>query len=282
MSYDLTGGDRRPLTDGLGHPLSVPRRGNFVVGYQNEVLSGAVTVSSFVPGFGGEQLQNDQGSPSMALQTPDGTTTLAILLIRPPNTCWRGFGLFRTNLTPAATVVWNVGLAGGAVYAGASDSVVPGFGQSIHIAPQDAVGDFMQVNIADPTNPQGHINIPLMYAGGLWQGARNFLYASAIVPTDSGITTETRGGGEFVRTDWRKRGFDLALGAVAPEEVWYRVDRLDGWARAGNNVFFVPSPADPDVNRAALFGRLKPTAGVGYANQSARTRSWRATITERL
>ena len=272
------------LTDGSGFPLGLTAGtpGNLVLGWQNEAMTGPVVVSSAVSGLGPEQLQNDQGGASTAWQTPAGTTSASILLTRPAGTRWRAFALARTNLSPGAVVTWNVLDGAAATFVATSDPVVPGFGQAVMVAPDEVTGDTMQVNISDPGNADGFLSAALLYAGPVWQPARNYGYASAILAEEGTVETRTRAGAEYVRNDWTRRGFDLSLGAVAPEEVWARVLVLDRYARRGGNVLLVPSPGGAQQNTQAVFGRLKPTAPIGYANNSARTRTWRATIMERL
>jgi hypothetical protein len=80
-------------------------------GWESLVLSSTVSASAEVSGLGAGQLQNLHGATATAWQTPVGTTTAWLLLDAGVAAVWRALGLFRTNLTPAATVRWRIGPA---------------------------------------------------------------------------------------------------------------------------------------------------------------------------
>jgi len=83
--------------------------GNALFGHRNYVLSGVLGASASVATFGVGQLQNEQGSPASAWQTPIGTTSAFLTIDAGSALPWRLFGLFRTNLTGAARVRWRLG-----------------------------------------------------------------------------------------------------------------------------------------------------------------------------
>ncbi len=260
-----------------------------LLGWANRVPAGTVVASAEVVGLGAGNVQNDQGSPDEAWQTPVGVTEASLRLDAGYTGYWRLFGCFRTNLSVQAQARWRVWQ--GADFADAAleyDSgyvpcgVVFGFGQHVHAAPADAVGRTMQLDLYDPLNPDGFFNVPLLYAGPAWQPRRNFSFASTMGRVSGGARTVTRAGAVYPRLDWMARTWDLALPAIASDEVWGRVMALDEHARRGNNVLFVPDPASPDIARESLFGTLEPTAPLGYGGPSREVRTWRATITERL
>lgn len=262
---------------------------NMLLGWPNRVPGGTVVASAEVVGLGAGQVQNDQGSPDQAWQTPIGVTEAWLRLDAGYTGYWRLFGLHRTNLGVQAQVRWRVWQ--GADFADAAleyDSgyvqagVIFGFGQHVHVAPGDVVGRAMQVDVYDPLNPDGFINVPLLYAGPAWQPRRNYGFASTMGRVSGGARTVTRAGAIYPRCDWMARTWDLVLPAVASNEVWGRVMSLDEHARRGNNVLFVPNPSGPDLAREALFGVLDPAAPLGYGGPSREMRTWRATITERL
>ncbi len=268
-------------------PATTPR--NMLLGWPNRVPGGTVTASAEVVGLGAGNLQNDQGSPDQAWQTPAGTTEAWLRLDAGYTGYWRAFGLFRCNLGLQAQVRWRVWQ--GADYADAAleyDSgyveagIVFGFGQSVHVAPADAVGRTMQLDVFDPLNPDGFLNVPLLYAGPAWQPRRNYGFASTMGRVSAATKTVTRAGAAHVRPDWQARQWDIALAGVAASEIWPRAMSLDEHARRGNNVLFVPDPLSPDVNRASVFGLFEPSAPLGFAGPSREARTWRATVTERL
>lgn len=257
---------------------------NLCLAWRNHALTGPIVTSSTASSaLQGDQLQNDQGASSAAWQTASGQTNGAILLNRPAGTKWRAFGLFRTNLTDAATVDWYVGNGTDFTYIGSPrPSVARGYGQSVHVAPVELEGDAMQVNISDPGNPDGFLNIPLMYAGPAWQPKVNYSYQSAPNRIRRSTRSESRAGGVTNRTDWIKRTFDLSLNAVDASEVRSQLAELELAAHRGGNVLFVPNPDSPDVQAEALFGEVEPQSGITYPFTTGKLRGWRASIVERL
>ncbi len=263
---------------------------NFLLGWPNVFVSGALVASAQEAALPVTNLANDQGAASMGWQCP---ALSAFVTVDPGQAVlYRVISLHRTNLTTAATwrvrvfagatsdtaVVFDTAPAGGSLI---GMGIVPRFGQAVLVLPIALAGRLVRIDVQDPTNPDGHLNIAQAFAGPAFQPVRNLGYGSSKLRVDSTATTETRSGAEIVRPDWQRRGYDMDLGAVTPAEVPI-VDDLDGQARLGGNLLFVPNPSSPFINREAVFGRLKPAAGIGYANNSAQTRTWRATITERL
>ena len=252
-----------------------------ILGSQNLVLAGSVTASASVAGMGPNQLQNDQGNAAAALQIPSTTGSVTVAIAG--YSAWRAFGLFRTNLTPDAVVTWSViyGFVG-TIYTGTSSAVVPGFGQTVLAIPSTpAPGSAVRVDISDPTNPDGFLNIPLMYAGPAWQPARNMDYQSSPGRASQNTRAMTRAGGVITRSDWVKRTYDLSLSAIQQGEMT-QLYAADLAGRQGGNVLFVPDPASATISQEAIFGELEPTSGVTYPYQGADARAWRARITERL
>ena len=160
--------------------------------------------------------------------------------------------------------------------------VRPGFGQSVHVAPAPVAGEAVRLDITDPTNPDGFINVPLAYAGPVWQPATNIAYDTSLGRDDATDETTTRGGAEFPTLQWTRRRWDVSLQGIRASELWPSVMELDRAARTGQNVLFVPDPAGADVAREAVFGRLRSLGDVTYPFGNGDRRAWRARITERL
>lgn len=250
---------------------------NLALGYQNFVPSGVITASASTPGLGADQLQNDQGNASAALQIPatSGTITLNY------TGSYAAFGLFRTNLSPSGVVTFAVMNGNTVVYSGTALPPQPNYGQVVLVASVAVSGTSVQVTISDPSNPDGFLNIPLMYAGPALQPTRNFDYQSAPGRTNQLVRADTRSGGALFRSDWIKRTFDVSLPSLTPTEI-EAVRDMDFIARQGANILLVPNPDAPTIARDALFGEMMPSAPFGYVTQSGFLRSYRAIITERL
>ena len=265
-----------------------------VFGWVNSVSTAVLSAGNSEAFLGVANLQNDQGSPSQAWQTGAGSVTSSLgawLLIDSGSTLtvWQGFGLFRTNLTTQSTVRWQVGntLATGRITSPLWDSgtidaaIKAGYGQTVTIA-NPVAGRYCSVDINDATNPDGFINIPLAFAGTLWQPASGITYASLYGRNEQTIETVTRGGQEFPVLAWTQRNWQLALDGIRVGEMWTRLNELDRASRSGGNVLFVPDTAGTNITYESIFGRLRVTAPIGFPYAAADRRSWRATISERL
>lgn len=260
---------------------------NAILAWQNAITTAALAASVGSPaGLDVGQLQNDQGSPATAWQA---SSTSAQLIINTGNVSavWRAFVLARTNLTPTATVRWRVG-ATTDFHPAAYDSgivaaaVASGYGQSVVVAPGDVVGQYAQVIIDDPTNPDGFVSVALAYAGPAFSPSIGMSWDSTYGRDDTTVETVTRGGQEFPVLQFVRRRWDIALDGVRQSEVWSQVMELDRVSRLGGNVLFMPDYTSPDRIHEAVFGRCKASADLAFPYQGADARSWKATITERL
>ena len=159
------------------------------------------------------------GAASVAWQTPAGTTAAALTVTAATAAvAWRAVSLNRTNLTTAATIRVRVSSAASLTTAPAYDSgvvsagVAVGIGQALHVMPTAVSALAMRIDISDPANPDGYLNIPLAYAG---PGTE----CSIAYSSDAGLDvrrgdTTTRGGQIFVDALSRARGRNLHLGYV--------------------------------------------------------------------
>ena len=292
---------------------------NVTFGWKNRLLSAALTAGSQVDGLEVTQLQNDQGTAEAAWQTAQGVVTSeagawAMLDFGAAIAC-RAFSLHRTNLTPEAS--WRVRIGNDPTFANWNSDSGPrvgpacGYGQVVIVFPPagepgvviateqgpaiaaedpayvlaaetGAVGRYCRIDIEDPANPDGHINVPLAYVGPAWTPERNFGFDTAPGAEADLQVVMTRGGQEFPDMRWRRRVWDIALPSIRPGEVWDRVMDLHLTALEGGNILFVPAPSGTEPYRQAVFGRLQPQGGITYPQKSPALRSWRARITERL
>lgn len=242
---------------------------NCVIGHLNQFLTGSVSASAHATGLGPDQLQNEQGNATFALQIPGTSGSITVS----GSANYRMFGLFRTNLTPSASVTWSIG--------GASCSVVPWFGQSVLVLDAPVSGSSVTVSISDGGNPDGFLNIPLAYAGPGFQPVVNMDFQSA-PNRQAGTQKEiTRSGGSFIRNDWTKRTFDVVMSNIGTDEI-VTMDEIDLVGRHGHSVLFVPDPASVNIGREAIFGEWEGATGLTYPYQLATVRGYRATVTERL
>ncbi|UPY35491.1 hypothetical protein [Sediminicoccus sp. KRV36] len=250
-------------------------------GYQNALDNTATTLapSSAADGFSAENLRIPQGSAigasSVAWQTPFGVTAASLLIAAPAAVSWRAACLSRTNLTTSATMRVRVGAYdSGTISAG----VAFGIGQALHLMPAAVSALAMQIDIADPTNPDGLLNIPLCYAGPC-------IEAAISMGTDYGLEpkrddAEMRGGTVFATYLAKRRGWALRLDVIRDADIGW-LDALETIAAQGGNILFVPLPNSARASSEAVLGMLTPGRR-GFVDRVAAFRSWSASILERL
>lgn len=260
---------------------------NAAIGWNNGIITGALTAGSEAAGLSVANLQDDRGSAATAWQTAAGVTTTTLQIDAGASTTWRVLYLGRTNLTSAATVRWRIGNSAGGASASydsgvISAGVVSGFGQSVHVAPTDQAGRYVYLNLVDAANPDGFLNVALAFAGAVWQPAINFDVGTAIGQDDRTDEVVTLGGQEYPAPRWQRRRWDVVFQTLNSSDVWPSVMALDSYARRGGNLLLLPDPASADLGREALFGRMKSTSDITYPTRVTIYRSWRARFTERL
>lgn len=178
-----------------------------------------------------------------------------------------------STMDPAA-----LGYDSGTIPAG----VVPGFAQSVHVAPAEVSGRYCRCDIDDPANPRGAVNVPLAYAGPAASLAFNFDFPSTFGTDEVTDEVVTRGGAEYPEFRYTQRRWNLVLSTIQQSDLWPKV--MAWWAASvgGNNVLFIPDPDGDDIQRVTIFGRVKQAADVTYPMETDQIRAWGATIAERL
>jgi hypothetical protein len=258
-------------------------------GWDNYVTRSGTTITAWSeePTLPAANIANPYGSFSTGWQTLTGVVTNAggaRIQIAPVTTGlpWAVAGIFRTNLTPQASVSF-------ALYSGGSQTllqVMPGpaigFGQVITVFPAGTTADALIISIDDSSNPDQSINVPLVYAGTAWTPATGPAWSSTLGRDDATDLVVTRGGQEIVNLLWQRRRWEIALDGVRASEVWADVDNLRMTARRGGNVIYVPNVDSGYVAQEAIFGLLHETADITFPYMQADRRAWRARVTERL
>lgn len=265
-----------------------------LIGYNNYVLMSALPVGAAQANLPIGNLQIESGAPSQAWQTPTGVVTAAAgahFFVHPPvaNQAWRVAGLFRSNLTASATMrvqLFRPGVIPGTyttLYDGvAPNPPAPGYGQIILVMPSDVLADFALVQIDDPLNPDGFINIPLAFLGPAWLPLSPASYDTVDGADDSVDENESRGGQEHPNYLWSRRRREISFMGVRESEVLSGWRPLDNVARRGNNILYIPDIASDTINQEALYGRMRSTSDLGYPYGGSGRRSWRVRHTERL
>lgn len=160
--------------------------------------------------------------------------------------------------------------------------VAVGFRQSLVVAPVDVSGRMVRCDIDDPTNPDSCINVPLAYAGPVWQAAKNFGFSTVLAPQAAVDVVTSRGGQEFITSKYWRRSLQLAMPLVGYAELWPNLDAFLRAATTGANVLVVPNPDGADRARETIFGRVADPGSIAYANGWGRWRRWSGVVSERL
>jgi hypothetical protein len=273
---------------------------NAYIGWKNAVLTGALTASSQESTLPVTNLQNQQGAAALAWQTTGCTQESLTIDSGSTATKWQAFGLFRTNLSPSATVEWlvsnNADMSAPRYDSGAvSGTVAAGYGQSVLVpatlivqngvmagSPFSVTGRYAQCTIRDPSNTDGFLNIPLAFAGPVFSPQTNFDFSGGQGRTAGTTETTTRGGQEFPLTTWVQRTADVSFMGLRGSEAWADIMDLDLACRSNQNVLWIPTPAGENQAMESVFGRLKPNGSMTWPFQSADRRAYKFQITERL
>lgn len=261
-----------------------------ILAWKNLAKSATVTAASTASNMPASNVASDQGSPSTAWQSQAGAVTApggALLQVNPSTLgqTWRVIGVFGTNLTANATAVftlWNNVSSPVLVSSNTLPGPVSGYRQVVLVLPHDTTADYLQVGFNDSNNPDGFINVPLLFCGPAWLPASNAGFSSTVGRDDSTSEVVSRGGQEYPTLLWHRRRWNVSLEGIRSTEMWTQADALGVYAKGGSNVFFAPDTSSANLQCEAIFGRLKATADVSYPYQGADRRRWQMQITERL
>lgn len=263
------------------------------LGYKNYAKDAVITAySTAATGLGVENVANDQGAAQYAWQTTSGIITAAAgakikIVPATPAQSWRCAGVFRTNLTPGATVTfswYNVGSPSPTLVTSAARSGPPAsYRQVIAILSADITADYLEIGFDDASNPDGFINIPLVYCGPLWLPAYGRTFRSAFGRQDRTERMATIGGQTFVTHRWQQRWLSLDFDAArASDEVWGYAMEIDRLARLGGNILAIPDVSSSNLQYEAVFGEMFTSDQMTYGMRTAQHVSWSARVTERL
>jgi hypothetical protein len=160
--------------------------------------------------------------------------------------------------------------------------LIAGVGQIVCVMPTTKYGSRMKIDIMDPTNPDGFINIPLLYAGPAWRPTVNIDFSSSFAIDSRVESLVTRGGGEYPLTYWTQRRWDIQFSNISVSEVWPNLMSIVMKGLQGQNALFIPDPDDQDLQKEATFGLIRSVSDLGYPTQLKTYRSIRLRSTERL
>lgn len=260
---------------------------NTLLGWQNFLKTATLSAGSTATNLPISNIAGDSGSPSLAWQTVSGVVTSAAgatLTITPfVTTATDVIGLFRTNLTTSAIVTASIyQFPATQTWTATQYGVVSGYGQIVFLPPASTLCDYVTITIDDIYNPDGFINVPLVYAGPAWRPLGSASFSSSVGRDASVTETTSRGGSEYPQYYYQRRRWNVQFDAMRTAETWASADPLANYAAGGSNVFFTPDTTSAYYQQEAVFGRLKSATDITYPYQGADRRRWSAVITERL
>jgi hypothetical protein len=259
---------------------------NGAIGWQNNILQGTLNAGSAVASLPVANIATDQGSEIWRTATGAVTNATGAWF-----TCdmgqavsWQAFGLFRANLTNAASITVKLGtsLNGTQVLNQTINGLVAGVQQIVYVHPTQLTARYLRIEVNDAGNPDNHVDVGLAYAGPVFIPEINFAYDAAFGRVHRTEETMSAGGQTFPRAYWQSRAWSLSWQTLRTEEIWQHVAKIDRFARFGSNILVVPEPLSPFVQDEALFGRVTDVSDVTYSGSFNDIRAWRARIVERL
>lgn len=242
----------------------------------------AITASSEIAARPVTNLLDDHGGNYW--QTADAVTDAWFDVDAGEPVTWRAFGIFRTNLTTAAT--WRITLGstkgGASIYDSGTISagIVAGYNQALHVASADQLARWCRVRIIDDDNPDTFLRVGLAFAGPIFRPGINIAYGWSIGRDDRSRMLVSRGGQKWPIDGPSPRIIDFSLEFQTDAEVFDDLLELDRLQGITGNVLAIPRPDGSHVGKEAVFGTL--TATERPRNPHFGYWSKRFTIEERL
>jgi hypothetical protein len=174
------------------------------------------------------------------------------------------------------------GYDSGVINAGVAVANGVGYQQSVVALSAAVTGEFARLDVSDPSNPDGYLSIPLVYAGPVFCPMTNFDFSGGQGRADGTTETVTRGGQEFPLTTFVRRTADVSFQGIRTSEAWTQIMQLDAIARKNANILWIPTPNGPYQAQEAIFGRVKANGSMTWPYQGADRRAYKFQITERL
>lgn len=107
------------------------------------------------------------------------------------------------------------------------------------------VGRYILVQLIDPTNPVGYLQLPRLFVSPGYQPSYNMSYGAQLVPVDPSIITRTLGGYRSVDQRTKYREFHLTIPTLPNQEAWSQVFDQTFAAGLSKQLFFSANPSDP-------------------------------------
>lgn len=252
------------------------------IGHTNLVKTATISATSEETYLPATNVAGDIGAASMGWQTLATVTTATLTItMDTPGSYVSAIGIFRTNLSATAQITITITYSGGPVYSEVFTGVSAGYGQVVALMGSATLCDSITIAIVDGSNPDGFLNVPLAFAGPLFEATYPIMQDATYGRQTATAELISRGGSEFPRFLHDKRFWKFQI-AATDTEAFENVAEIDRLARLGSNILFVPDTASDYLQQEAIFGRLRETLDINFALGAVKTRSWGGMVTERI
>lgn len=252
------------------------------LGHTNLVKTATISATSEEVDMPATKVTNDYGAASTGWQTLAAVTTATLTItMATAGSYVSAIGIFRTNLSATAQITTTIIRLGSPIYTSVVTGVAAGYGQVVALMGSPTMCDSITIEIVDTSNPDGFLNVPLAFAGPIFEPTypigRDATYGRQTAIAE----TVSRGGSEFPRFLHDKRFYKFQIIAT-DTEAWEDVAEIDRLSRLGGNVLLIPDTASSYLQKEAIYGRLTQTLDVNFSLGAVVTRSWGGMLTERI
>lgn len=182
-------------------------------------------------------------------------------------------------------VAWGSMPWGAFPWDGFRDDPQPGGATTFYKHPETAFGRYARIDIADPANPLGYVQIGRFMAGDAFVPRINMAYGAALKFIDDSARSLSKGGQAWWDKKAKRRQITAQFGFLTEGEAWGAAyDLLNKLGLTGNLLFvYDPDDSSAIVLRRTIYGRLAQLDDLVTASASIDCPySWNLSVEELL
>jgi hypothetical protein len=139
---------------------------------------------------------------------------------------------------------------------------------SVHFKSSAATGRWMRIDISDPFNSDGYVEIGRLLVGAKWQPTINMAYGWSLGFKDHSKQNESLAGGTFIAVRPKQRIIKFTLDFQSEDDMYDNAFDLDRLIGESGDVLIVPDPEEAKhIHRQTIHGvmkGLKPITNTRY------------------
>lgn len=108
----------------------------------------------------------------------------------------------------------------------------------------DVVARYIRVEIIDPANPAGYVEIGKLFVGPSFNPARNYAQGASLTVTDASRSSESLGGTKFFNKRGKRRVMSFSFTALDEKENFAKHFDLSAEAGITEELMLIPEPDD--------------------------------------